>query len=582
MSQRLASLPVGAKVKFGTYGIAKNATEGIKTDTLKWLIVAKSHSGYPSNSVTLLTEKIIDLRCYDYPETQRPSSDTSTRNKWGSNLYPGSCIDQALNGVGNTMEGWWVSQHSGDYLTDKTNDYAYGYWSGFLNKFTADEKSAILDTTIRVLIPNLDGGGYRDIVRKVFLPSASEIVATENREGTTWSYFASDTRESRRVTQLTQHALSNTRSDGKPSSVSNPWFWRLRTPDQSSPYAVQYISSDGVAGKYGAPSAYDVGIRPALNISAGVTVSDTTDSEGYYTIENYGVPTAPSSITLPATIRGGKANTISWGTATDPNGDSVQYRLEASYDGGEFELVMETVKNQWTTTVPRGHTTVQYRVKAVDAYGLSSAYTTSETKTIVNYINPVISGADGTLGTKTEGFTFTYRVTDANFADITVREDIDGTVISSKVVSVGSDVTAYITGETWLKLSNGVHTFTITATDSSGYSSKRVYTFTKEVGVFCIETITPMESSSMPSRIAMEVTRNIPVGATFKVEVCNNGFDDSPTWEDATQAVVGNLVHVFENTSRTSDRWGVNIRVLVERNNGEGTCYVSAIGGNFE
>ena len=582
MSQRLLNLPIGAKVKFGTYGIAKNATEGIKTDTLKWLIVAKSHSGYPANSVTLLTEKVIDLRCYDYPEKNRPSSDTTSRKSWGSNLYPGSCIDQALNGVGNTMEGWWQSQHDGDALSNVTNDNAYGYWSGFLNKFTADEKSAILDTTIRVLIPTVDGGGYRDIVRKVFLPSASEVVSNLNEEGTTWSYFTSDTSAKRRMTYVTQHAISNTRSDSKPSSTTASWSWYLRTPDPSSTYAVRYVNSEGNDQKYSAPSAYDYGIRPALNISAGVTVSDTTDSEGYYTIENYGVPSAPSSITLPATIRAGKASTISWGTATDPNGDGLMYRLEVSYDGGEFSQVMETAKTQWTTTVPRGHTTVQYRVKAVDQYGMSSVYTTSETKSIVNYINPVISGTDGSLGTKTQGFSFTYSVTDANYDDVTVREDIDGVLGASRVVSVGADVTAYITGEIWLKLSNGVHTFTITATDSSGYSSKRVYTFVKEVHVFCIETVNPMESSSMPSRIAMEVTRNIPTGATFKVEVCNNGFDDSPTWEDATQSVVGNTVHVFENTSRTSDRWGVGIRVLVERKDGEGTCYVSAIGGNFE
>ena len=29
----------------------------------------------------------------------------------------------------------------------------------------------------------------------------------------------------------------------------------------------------------------------------------------------------------------------------------------------------------------------------------------------------------------------------------------------------------------------------------------------------------------------MSVTRQIPTGATFTVEVCNNAFDASPTWE---------------------------------------------------
>ena len=64
--------------------------------------------------------------------------------------------------------------------------------------------------------------------------------------------------------------------------------------------------------------------------------------------------------------------------------------------------------------------------------------------------------------------------------------------------------------------------------------------------------------------------------------VCNNGYDASPAWEDATDAVVSGLVHVFSNTAKTADDWGVLVRVSVERNGATGACYVSAIGGNFE
>ena len=86
----------------------------------------------------------------------------------------------------------------------------------------------------------------------------------------------------------------------------------------------------------------------------------------------------------------------------------------------------------------------------------------------------------------------------------------------------------------------------------------------------------------MPSRIMLVVTRNIPSTSTFKVEVCNNGYDASPTWEDATDAVASGLVHVFSNKSKTATDWGVLVRVTVERNGATGACYVSAIGGNFE
>ena len=45
------------------------------------------------------------------------------------------------------------------------------------------------------------------------------------------------------------------------------------------------------------------------------------------------------------------------------------------------------------------------------------------------------------------------------------------------------------------------------------------------------------------------------------------------------------LVHVFnpEHTSNPgADKWGMIVKVTVERNGTTGACYVSAIGGNFE
>jgi hypothetical protein len=80
----------------------------------------------------------------------------------------------------------------------------------------------------------------------------------------------------------------------------------------------------------------------------------------------------------------------------------------------------------------------------------------------------------------------------------------------------------------------------------------------------------------------MVVTRVIPSSATFKVEVCNNGYDSTPTWEDATTKVLSGLVYQFTNTTKTSSNWGVKYRVTVNRNGAAGACYVSAIGGNFE
>jgi hypothetical protein len=132
-----------------------------------------------------------------------------------------------------------------------------------------------------------------------------------------------------------------------------------------------------------------------------------------------------------------------------------------------------------------------------------------------------------------------------------------------------------------LALPNGSHTFTIRATDGMD-SSVRTYTFTKLVNSFTIQNTTPLQSTNMPTRIMMVVTRVIPSAATFKVEVCNNGYDTSPTWEDATSTVVSGRVYQFTNKTKTATKWGVKYRITVNRNGATGACYISAIGGNFE
>ncbi len=131
-------------------------------------------------------------------------------------------------------------------------------------------------------------------------------------------------------------------------------------------------------------------------------------------------------------------------------------------------------------------------------------------------------------------------------------------------------------------LTNGSHTMTIVATDSFGNSATRTYTFTKSVNSFSIVNSIPYDSDARPTRIKITVTRSIPAESSFAVYVCNNGYDANPTWEDATSSVTGGLVHIFENETKTAGAWGVLVKVVVDRLDGEGACYVSQIGGNFE
>ena len=569
MAQLLSNLPVGAKVKFG-----KHSVNGETAQPITWMIVAKNHTGYPSNSVTLLTEKIIDLRVFDTDEPTNPDSDRALS---GNNDYVLSNIARWLN---SENIAWYTPSHSYDTPPDDRVDEntRYDTRPGFLTNFTADERNAILLSTLNVYKYNKT---IESFTAKIFLPSVFEVKSTESgakADGSMWSYFNSNTFS----TTLTEQCFNNTLSTRKPAQVNANWYYWFRTASSSSSEYAYYCTETSAGAGAGtvACSFGGNGVRPALNLSSSLKISDSVDSDGCYTVAWNSAPNKPSTINVP-TIYGGKSNTISWASTTDPDGDAVTYQLECSVNEGGYELIYKGTDLSYAHVVTFGTSSVAYRVKAIDPSGESSAYTTSAKLTVVNNNAPAISGSDANLGVKSEGFAGTYTITDANNNAVTVTEAIDGVQIRAFVATLGATNAYGITGNTWLALPNGSHTLTIRATDGID-TTVRTYTFTKLVNSFTIQNSTPWAASTMPSRIMLVITRNIPSTSTFKVEVCNNGNDASPTWEDCTDAVRSGLVHVFANTTKIAPNWGVRVKVTVERNGATGACYISAIGGNFE
>lgn len=77
---------------------------------------------------------------------------------------------------------------------------------------------------------------------------------------------------------------------------------------------------------------------------------------------------------------------------------------------------------------------------------------------------------------------------------------------------------------------------------------------------------------------------------TFSIPiVCGNlfqlfyAFDASPAWEDITAQVAINRVYNFLNQSKTAEKWGVNVRFTIEKNEGyEGEVSISGFGGAYE
>ena len=564
MAQSLSNLPIGAKIKFGKYSV-----NGESAQDIIWLIAAKNHSGYPSNATTLITEKIIDVRPYDAPEEiLLPDEITG----YGNNKYSVSNIDQWLN---KSTTPWYTNAHIYDsppnVNSNITDGSDYETRPGFLNAFTEKERNSILSTPLRVTEYT---AGNISINRKVFLPSWTELGGTDTKgEGVAWSYFTTKTRGA----TITNQLAYNTRVSN-PGAIGEMGSYWIRTSESSGPTHAYYVYGTQSQGRQ--LTNFALGVRPALNISSNELVSDGTDSDGCYTVIPNTAPHTPSNVNVSAYF-GGKSTTISWSGVSDPDGNSVTYQLEQSINGGEYTTLYNGTNLAYNTIIPYGVTDIVYRVKAIDSFGASSEYRYSDSVWVVNNTAPVISGADSNLGVQFIEFTQTYSVEDVDNDIVTVTEAIDGVKVRSYTTTLGANNTFSVAGNTWLALPNGIHTMTITATDGID-TSVRTYVFTKVVTSFTVQKATPMESSVRPIRIKVNIVKNLPPEATFKVEVCNNGFDSSPIWEDATSVVLAEQRYEFNNKEKNAAKWGVNIRVTVNRNNGSGACYITSIGGNWE
>ncbi len=460
MPQYLSNLPIGALIKFGNHKVGSEDPQPIV-----WIVADKNHSGYPANSVSLITQKIIDLRAYNTYKGDEESEKSDPE-------YPESTINQWLNS--SAASNWFVKDGSNHQPPDNTStQYNTGYVDrpGFLYNFTAAERLAILPTTHTFPIQHLDGS-YTTAVCNVFLPSLREVlgVTTVDDKTSRLQYFVSNA-----VTcGLTSQAYTNTSSTNKPTTIDSHWNYFTRSAAYSDVYS---ISNTGLTTNISTRNG-SAGIRPMVNLSDKTKISDTME-DGCYTV---------------------------------------------------------------LTQVP-----------------------------------PVISGSNTDLGEKNEGFIQTYIITDADNDPVTVTEYIDNVKVNSYVATLDATNSIAVTGTTWLKLTNGVHTLKITATDGFDESS-RIITFTKSVTKLVVQRVTPFDSSNRASSVLVNVVKVLPAGATMKIEACNNGYDDSPTWETIVEGVISPL----RNETKSASQWGINVRVTVDRNGASGACYITEIGGNFE
>lgn len=569
MAQKLSNLPVGAKVK--------DNLSKYNGKPIIWKIADKNHSGYPSNSVTLISDKIISIKSFDGKESRNSNSD---RQNYGNNYYKHSNLLQWLNSDKNS---WYTAQHGADAppTSGNTTYNPYDSEPGFLYNFSKNFKESMLETSLKTVRHSLDGGGSENVVSKMFLASSTEVgLANENgiAEGSKFPIFDSDTS---RKAYLTQEAVN--KNNYSSANTSSSWYWWLRTPYMSGSYSVRLVDSGGSLHWYVAHGG-GCGVRPLCNLQSGILVSNNTDSDGAYTIEWNQPPTTPTGITVPTKVQAGKTVEITWGSSTDPEGNSVGYTLERKVDERSYDRIYKGINRSYQDTITKGWQKVSYRVKAYDNYGLESGYATSNGRTVNNNEDPVInSNSSSSLGTKSEAFSLAYSVTDPDAGQsLTVKEYLNGIEKRSFTATSGTNYNFNISSAEWLEILNGEQTIKIIATDSEGGQSEKEFKFSKNETEILFELKNPLDSDAMVTKALLTLIGKLPSGAVSKIEICNNGYDKNPTWEDVTLKVEKGSKIFLSNKTKTASKWGVNIRVSVKRNGAEGECYISSTGGNFE
>ena len=354
----LASLKRGDKVKFGSlYG-----------KPIIWHVGDQNH--YANGQTNLVADRIITFRCFDATENGLDGS----RNAYGNNRWLYSNARLWLN---SDAASWYSPQHqydrppSSSYVANGWNPYDAQH--GFLSGFTADEKDAIVPTELTAARASYDGGGVDTFTDKVFLLSCTEVGLSGDQVcGKLWPEFTSN---SSRLAYGTAEAVANSTTSQSYISTTSPGYWWLRDAYASYSYYVRFVYAGGTLS-YGSAYSGNLGLRPALNLKSEISVSDSTDADGCYTLSYNNPPEAPASLSVPATSKwDDKSIALSWPAGTDPDGDALTYVVQRKQDAGEWAQVYSGAALSHTDkTVDKGTSKVTYRVASVDTHSAQSGW----------------------------------------------------------------------------------------------------------------------------------------------------------------------------------------------------------------
>ena len=276
---------------------------------IKWRVLSNDGS-----NLFLLSDRNLDVVQY-HTEFEAVTWETSTIRSW-------------LNGYGAAS-----NQNSVDYASDNFINAAFG----------AAEKGAIADTTV-VNDDNSTTGieGGNNTTDKIFLLSIAEV---SNK-----SYFTND-KSRQALSTAYAYGGGKTGSTGQRNG-SQPYYWWLRSPGESTKDAAKVYEDGGVDKYYGSQVHMQIySVRPAFNLDL-------------------------SSVLFTSAARGGK-----------PTGTGLT--ATTAYTGNEYKLTLKDDTRKFALTDTSAKTTHSGDV-------LSLGYTGATTGAN-EYISAMIVDANGAV-----------------------------------------------------------------------------------------------------------------------------------------------------------------------------------------
>lgn len=116
--------------------------------------------------------------------------------------------------------------------------------------------------------------------------------------------------------------------------------------------------------------------------------------------------------------------------------------------------------------------------------------------------------------------------------------------------------------------------------DSDGYYSLLLDTPVSENEIEL--TYNVKETATMPTAVNVELDLVKTFGCSTTVEICNNGNDTVPAWEDISTVVKSGVNHIFANKTKTADKWKVVIKIHIVRNGTVGDIKLYGVKTTFK